>query len=147
MSWTKFPPYLSDSRGIKMEQKNIQGRIVLSMTQHRAFIQVTMKVSNSGKELSKVLVSSKRELREVEEDLVLQSEDGVGLAFKASILAIRRLTFNNFSRRISSLIVKRMSSSIPPTSGITISITSEPTSSESGVPPSLGYSILEEVDE
>nr|GFD40552.1 hypothetical protein [Tanacetum cinerariifolium] len=32
---------------------------------------------------------------------------------------------------ISSWIVKRMSSSIPPTSGITISITSELTSSES----------------
>nr|GEU35525.1 reverse transcriptase domain-containing protein [Tanacetum cinerariifolium] len=65
-------------------------------------------------------------------DLVLQSEDGVGLAFNASILEIRRFTFNNFARRISSLIVKRMSSSIPPTSGITISITSELTSSESG---------------
>nr|GEX91251.1 hypothetical protein [Tanacetum cinerariifolium] len=75
------------------------------------------KVSNSGKELSKVLVSSKRELREVEEDLVLQSEDKSGLVFNASILEIRRLTFNNFSRRTSYLIVKRMSSSIPPTSG------------------------------
>nr|GEV42843.1 hypothetical protein [Tanacetum cinerariifolium] len=90
------------------------------------------KVSNSGKELSKVLVSSKRELREVEGDLVLQSKDGVGLAVNASILEIRRFTFNNSSRKISSLIIKRMSSSIPPTSGITISVTFELTSSESG---------------
>nr|GEX76391.1 hypothetical protein [Tanacetum cinerariifolium] len=43
------------------------------------------KVSNLGEELSKVLVSSKRELREVEEDLVMKSEDGVGLSFNASI--------------------------------------------------------------
>nr|GEV69677.1 hypothetical protein [Tanacetum cinerariifolium] len=84
------------------------------------------------KELSKVLVSSKRELREVEEDLVMRSEDGVGLSFNASMLAIKRLTFNNFLRRISSLIVKRISSSIPHTSGITISINSELMSSESG---------------
>nr|GEX47313.1 hypothetical protein [Tanacetum cinerariifolium] len=91
------------------------------------------KVSNSGKELSEVLISSKRELREVEGDLVLQSKDEVGLSFNASILAIRRFTFNNFSWRISSLIVKIISSSIPPTFGITISITSELTSSESGV--------------
>nr|GEU78982.1 putative ribonuclease H-like domain-containing protein [Tanacetum cinerariifolium] len=38
----------------------------------------------------------------------------------------------SFKLGISSLIIKRMSSSIPPTSGITISITSELTSSESG---------------
>nr|GFC59958.1 hypothetical protein [Tanacetum cinerariifolium] len=64
--------------------------------------------------------------------LGLAIEDGVGLAFNASIVAIRRLTFDNFSRRLSSLIVKGMSSSILPTSSITISITSELTSSESG---------------
>nr|GFC51660.1 hypothetical protein [Tanacetum cinerariifolium] len=91
---------------------------------------IKAETSNSSKELSKVLVSSKREMREVEGDLVLQSKDGMGLAFNASILAIRRLTFKNFSRRISSLIVKRMSSSIPPTFEITIAITSELTSSE-----------------
>nr|GFB73607.1 hypothetical protein [Tanacetum cinerariifolium] len=89
------------------------------------------KVSNSSKELSKVLVSSKIELREVEEDLVMKSEDGLGL-FNTLMLSIRRLIINNFSRRISSLIVKRISSSIPHTSGITISITSELTSSELG---------------
>nr|GFA69241.1 hypothetical protein [Tanacetum cinerariifolium] len=77
------------------------------------------KVSSSGKELSKVLVSFKRELREVEEDLVMKSEDGFGLSFNASMLAIKRLIFNNFSRKIWSLIVKRIPSSIPPTSGIT----------------------------
>nr|GEW23673.1 hypothetical protein [Tanacetum cinerariifolium] len=93
--------------------------------------QIQEKVSNSGKELSKVLVSSKRELREVEEDLVMKSEDVVGLSFNASMLAIRRLIFNNFSRRISSLIVTIISSSILPTFGTTISITSELTSSES----------------
>ncbi|GJS35933.1 hypothetical protein Tco_0534315 [Tanacetum coccineum] len=60
------------------------------------------------KELSKVLVSSKKKLGDVEEDLVTKSEDRVGLSFNALILAIRRLTFNNFSRRISSLIVKRI---------------------------------------
>nr|GEV88265.1 hypothetical protein [Tanacetum cinerariifolium] len=59
---------------------------------------------SEGKELSKVLVSSKKDLGDVEEDLVKDSEDGVGLSFNASILAIRRWTFNNFSRRLSSLI-------------------------------------------
>ncbi|GKG44356.1 hypothetical protein Tco_0485794, partial [Tanacetum coccineum] len=83
-------------------------------------------------ELSKVLVSSKKRLRDVEEDLVITSEDGAGLSFNALMLAIRRLTFNNFSRRISSLIVRRISVSIPPTFGITISTTSELTISASG---------------
>nr|GEV69948.1 zinc finger, CCHC-type, retrotransposon Gag domain protein [Tanacetum cinerariifolium] len=41
MSWTKFPSYLSESRGIKIEQKNIQERIVLSIDHHRVCIQVT----------------------------------------------------------------------------------------------------------
>nr|GEY27066.1 hypothetical protein [Tanacetum cinerariifolium] len=42
---------------------------------HKASKRTFEKVVNSGKELSKLLVSSKRELREVEEDLVLKSEE------------------------------------------------------------------------
>nr|GEY68236.1 hypothetical protein [Tanacetum cinerariifolium] len=102
---------------------------------------IKAEISDSGKELSNVLVSSKRKLREVDKDLVLKSEYGVGLSFNASMLAIRRLIFNNFSQRISSLIVKRISSSIPPTSGITISITYKLMSSESGGDAST-YSML-----
>ncbi|GKG33656.1 hypothetical protein Tco_0433815 [Tanacetum coccineum] len=64
------------------------------------------KVSDSGIELSKMLVSSKKRLGNVEVDLITTSEDGVGLSLNESILAIRRFTLNNFSRRISSLIVK-----------------------------------------
>nr|GFC10726.1 hypothetical protein [Tanacetum cinerariifolium] len=47
------------------------------------------KISILGKELSKVLVSSKGELREVEEDWVMKSKDGVGLSFNTSMLAIK----------------------------------------------------------
>nr|GEY74873.1 hypothetical protein [Tanacetum cinerariifolium] len=50
------------------------------------------------------LVSSKKELREVEEDLAKNSKDGVGLSFNALMLAIKRWTFDNFSRRLSSSI-------------------------------------------
>nr|GFC91160.1 hypothetical protein [Tanacetum cinerariifolium] len=64
--------------------------------------------------------------------LDLAIEGWSGIINQCFDVAIRRLTFNNLSRRLSSLIVKGMSSSIPPTSGITISITSELTSSESG---------------
>ncbi|GJR33386.1 hypothetical protein Tco_1109618 [Tanacetum coccineum] len=69
---------------------------------------------------SGVSPSKRKSLGNVEVDLVTTTEDGTGLSFNASILATRRLTFNNVSRRVSSLI-KRMSSSILPTSGITIS--------------------------
>nr|GEX46081.1 hypothetical protein [Tanacetum cinerariifolium] len=60
------------------------------------------KVSDSGKELSMVLVSSKRKLKEVEEDLVMKSEDAVGLSFNASMLVIvddySRYTWTHFLR-------------------------------------------------
>nr|GEY71038.1 reverse transcriptase domain-containing protein [Tanacetum cinerariifolium] len=93
-------------RGIEMKKRNIQDRSVLSIDNYRAFIQVTTK-----------------DLGDVEEDLVKSSEDGVGLSFNASMLAIKRWTFNKFSRRLSS--------SISSSSGITISATSKLKTSES----------------
>ncbi|GKG58122.1 hypothetical protein Tco_0589733, partial [Tanacetum coccineum] len=77
------------------------------------------KVSDKGKELPKVLVSSKKRLRDVEEDLVKNRK------MEWDYLLMLR------SQRISSLIVRRISVSTPPTSGITISTTSKLTISVS----------------
>ncbi|GKB24945.1 hypothetical protein Tco_0864346 [Tanacetum coccineum] len=57
-------------------------------------------LKDSVKELSKVLVSSKKRLRDVEEDLVITSEDESGnYHFNASMFSNKKIDINNYSTK------------------------------------------------